>query len=136
LNLDQIKLQSCQHQRIEFALFFSATVQAVDPLLERQDLEGFVGRVADPVFLHAKAGVEILLVIAIPAHSGWRDKFDQEVRRPEDGATLDDGGLGGGNEDQVRLNRVFGDQNNINRRIEHLAQAMVDGEAIDDTANL
>jgi len=90
LDLRQVKLQPRQDERSEFAFFFNATVQFVAAFFEREDFEGFVGRVADPIFLHTKASVEVLLVVAIAANARGGNDLDQEIRSSEDGAMLND----------------------------------------------
>ena len=105
-NLRQVKLQPRRHQRSQFAFFFKATVQFVAACFEREDFKRFVGWIADPIFLHAEAGVEFLLVVAVAAHAGRRNQFDQQVRSSEDGALLKDAEVGGGNEKQIRLDGV------------------------------
>src|SRR5258706_7456951 len=70
LNLCQIKLQPRQHQRSELAFDLGGAVELITALLEREDFERLVGRIANPVFLHAEAGVEFLLVVTVALDGG------------------------------------------------------------------
>src|SRR5688572_14591775 len=94
----------------------------VAPVFEREDLKGLIGRIADPILLHAEASVELLLVVAVAADAGGRDQFDEEIRSSEDGALLDDTEVGAGNENEVGLHGIFRIQDNVHRRNEDFAQ--------------
>jgi hypothetical protein len=70
MDLRQVKFQPRQNQRIEFASSFSAAVQFVAAFLELEDFDGSVGWIAEPVFLHAEAGIKFLFIVAVATNAG------------------------------------------------------------------
>src|SRR6185436_3525305 len=87
---------------------------------------------ADPIFLHAKTGIEFLLVVAVTPHTGGRNQFVEQIRGSKDGTMLNDAEVGIGNEKQIRLNGVPLVKNHIQRGKENLAQLVLADVCVQD----
>ena len=55
--------------QLEDSTFLGGAMEFVATFLEREDFDGAVGGITDPVFLHAEPGVELAFVMAIAAHA-------------------------------------------------------------------
>src|SRR5438132_7206270 len=105
-DLLEIEFKSSEHERLEFSLLSRIAEDFVPAFLEREDFQSLVGRVTDPVFLDPKTGVEVLFLVAVAAHGGRRDNFDQQARGAEDSPALDHAQTGGGHKHEVRFDGV------------------------------
>src|SRR5277367_1735439 len=77
LDLSQVKLQSCQDQGTQLALFLGGATKFVAAFRQGENFQRAVGRVPDPVLLHSKLCVKFQFLVTVATDAGRRDEFDQ-----------------------------------------------------------
>ena len=89
---------------------------------ELEDFQRVVGRVADPVFLHAEARVKVHLCMTVATNARRGKKLDQQIRAAENRALFNYAQILRTDKNQVRLDNILSVQNHVNRTNENAAQ--------------